>query len=118
MSITIIIFKEFNHPEDLRPFLSQQDTLQIAPFPCLDFNRASSNIKIFFDRKNEESIRRAYEVYKRMTEEKFATFVSDQLTVRDPSTKKIIYLPKDRIVLNRVTHHPQEPSSQTCAPLE
>lgn len=72
-----------------------------------------------FNRKNEESIRRAYEVYKRMIDEKFATFVTDQLTVRDPYTKKIIYLPKDRIVLNRITPHPpQEPCVQPCEPHE
>ena len=118
MSITIIIFREFINPADIYPFLNQQDTLQFAPFPCPDFNRATSNIKIFF-RKNEESIRRAYEVYKRMIDEKFATFVTDQLTVRDPYTKKIIYLPKDRIVLNRITPHPpQEPCVQPCEPHE
>ena len=104
MAVTIAIFQEFSDPDSLNQFMEEDDILlQIAPFACPDYRGAQNNIKIFFDRHKDESVKRAYKIREQMESKSFAIFVTDQLTLREPGKKdKLIYLPKDRIIMRRL----------------
>ncbi len=63
---------------------------------------AKTNIKIFFDRLNNDDRDQAYSLMLLLQQNSIATFVTDQLysTVKDSNGNiKTIQLPKDRIIM-------------------
>lgn len=61
-----------------------------------------TNIKIFFNPKDTADQEHAYRIKQILEEHSIATFVTDQLTVKDKQKNgeiRIILLPKDRIIM-------------------
>lgn len=64
-----------------------------------------TNIKIFFDSKDVDDTEHAYRIKQTLEEHNIATFVTDQLTIKekkDNGEMRTILLPKDRIVMKFV----------------